>query len=65
MKAPSEHSCGDVNNLIIGSVLGVYATSNGKHGEQAFETYISNWKYQGIKQIRSQSDVEAVDEESS
>ncbi|KAI9148347.1 Non-reducing end alpha-L-arabinofuranosidase BoGH43A [Paramyrothecium foliicola] len=32
-----------------GVVVGVYATSNGKHGEQAFETYISNWVYKGTK----------------
>lgn len=42
-------------------MLGVYATSNGKHGEQAFETYISNWRYTGIQQLRSQEDVNAID----
>lgn len=42
-------------------MLGVYATSNGKHGEQAFETYISNWQYTGIQQLRSQKDVDGVD----
>ncbi|KAF4815444.1 Non-reducing end alpha-L-arabinofuranosidase BoGH43A [Colletotrichum tropicale] len=44
-----------------GVVLGVYATSNGKHGEQAFETYISNWRYTGLRQLRSQEDVEDAD----
>ncbi|PNH31833.1 hypothetical protein BJF96_g5109 [Verticillium dahliae] len=37
-------------------VLGVYATSNGKHGEQAFETHISNWRYRGLRQLRSDAD---------
>lgn len=45
-----------------GVVLGVYATSNGKHGEQAFETYISNWRYTGIQQLRSQKDVDVADQ---
>ncbi|KAG8165853.1 hypothetical protein KVR01_004405 [Diaporthe batatas] len=45
-----------------GVVLGVYATSNGKHGEQAFETYVSNWQYTGIQQLRSQEDVIGADE---
>ncbi|KAJ0352551.1 hypothetical protein COL154_012497 [Colletotrichum chrysophilum] len=44
-----------------GVVLGVYATSNGKHGEQAFETYISNWRYTGVRQLRSQEDVDDAD----
>ncbi|VUC29928.1 unnamed protein product [Clonostachys rosea] len=44
-----------------GAVVGVYATSNGKHGEKAFETYVSNWRYQGIRQLRSQEDVDEVD----
>ncbi|KAL9942319.1 hypothetical protein ACHAPS_002220 [Verticillium nonalfalfae] len=39
-----------------GLVLGVYATSNGKHGEQAFETYVSNWRYRGLRQFRSDAD---------
>lgn len=39
----------------------MYATSNGKHGEQAFETYVSDWRYQGIRQLRSQEDVDEVD----
>ena len=46
----------------VGVALGVYATTNGKHGEQAFETYVSNWRYEGIRQIRSQGDVDDVDE---
>lgn len=46
---------------MLGVALGVYATTNGKHGEQAFETYVSNWKYEGIQQIRSQKDVDEVD----
>ncbi|KAM0274387.1 hypothetical protein ACHAQH_007889 [Verticillium albo-atrum] len=41
-----------------GLVLGVYALSNGKHGEQAFETYILNWRYQGIRQLRSDTDAD-------
>ncbi|TQN69361.1 Non-reducing end alpha-L-arabinofuranosidase [Colletotrichum shisoi] len=44
-----------------GVAVGVYATSNGKHGEQAFETYISNWRYTGIRQLRSQEDVDDAD----
>ncbi|KAI1401582.1 beta-xylosidase [Hypoxylon fuscum] len=44
-----------------GVVLGVYATSNGKHGEKAFETYVSNWRYTGLKQFRSQEDVDNSD----
>ncbi|KAK1722676.1 beta-xylosidase [Colletotrichum acutatum] len=47
-----------------GSVVGVYATSNGKHGEQAFETYISNWRYSGTRQLRSQKDVDDADNSS-
>lgn len=50
--------------MILGSVVGVYATSNGKHGEQAFETYISNWRYRGIRQLRSQKDVDDADNSS-
>ncbi|KAI1379568.1 beta-xylosidase [Hypoxylon crocopeplum] len=44
-----------------GVVLGVYATSNGKHGERAFETYVSNWRYTGLQQFRSQEDVDSSD----
>lgn len=51
--------------MITGVALGVYATSNGKHGEQAFETYISNWRYTGIQQLRSQEDVDGVDRDGS
>ncbi|KAI2781054.1 beta-xylosidase [Daldinia loculata] len=43
-------------------VLGVYATSNGKHGERASETYVSNWQYMGLRQFRSQ-DVDDADRE--
>ncbi|KAF3061226.1 Non-reducing end alpha-L-arabinofuranosidase BoGH43A [Daldinia childiae] len=46
-----------------GLVLGVYATSNGKHGERAFETYVSNWQYTGLRQFRSQEDVDDADRE--
>ncbi|KAI0388028.1 beta-xylosidase [Hypomontagnella monticulosa] len=48
-----------------GTVLGVYATSNGKHGERAFETYVSNWRYTGLQQFRSQQDVDTADSKSS
>lgn len=34
-----------------GVVLGVYATSNGKYGEGAFNAYISRWRYTGLEQI--------------
>ena len=43
------------NNLIpyySGVVVGVYATSNGKYGEGAFETYVSRWRYTGLEQVR-------------
>ncbi|KAM5376440.1 hypothetical protein ACJZ2D_005494 [Fusarium nematophilum] len=53
----------DVVPYYSGVVLGVYATTNGKHGEQAFETYVSNWKYKGIRQFRSQEDVDEADGE--
>lgn len=39
-------------DLFQGAIVGAFATTNGKHGEQAFETYISNWKYRGLEQIR-------------
>ncbi|RSL93480.1 hypothetical protein CEP52_013244 [Fusarium oligoseptatum] len=51
----------DVVPYYSGAILGVYATTNGKHGEQAFETYISNWKYEGLRQFRSQEDVDEAD----
>ena len=35
-----------------GVVVGPYATSNGKWGEGAFETYISRWRYTGLEQVR-------------
>lgn len=35
-----------------GVVVGAYATSNGKFGEGAFETYISRWRYVGLEQVR-------------
>ncbi|KAI1386708.1 beta-xylosidase [Hypoxylon trugodes] len=44
-----------------GVVLGVYATTNGKYGENAFETYVSNWRYTGLKQFTSQEDVDGSD----
>ncbi|KAF5024467.1 hypothetical protein F66182_3407 [Fusarium sp. NRRL 66182] len=44
-----------------GVIVGTYATSNGKHGEQAFETYISNWTYKGIRQLKNQEDVDKID----
>ncbi|KAK5158417.1 hypothetical protein LTS14_003436 [Recurvomyces mirabilis] len=34
-----------------GVVVGAYATSNGRYGESAFETYISRWRYTGIEQV--------------
>ncbi|KAJ4345606.1 uncharacterized protein N0V89_011739 [Didymosphaeria variabile] len=34
-----------------GTTVGAYATSNGRYGEGAFETYISKWRYAGIKQV--------------
>jgi beta-xylosidase len=43
------------NNLIpyySGVVVGVYATSNGKYGEGAFETFVSRWRYTGLEQVR-------------
>lgn len=46
---------------MVGVIVGVYATTNGKHGEQAFETYISRWKYEGLRQLRSQDDVDQAD----
>ncbi|KAH7142862.1 glycosyl hydrolase [Dactylonectria estremocensis] len=51
----------DVVPYYSGVIVGVYATTNGKHGEQAFETYISRWKYQGLRQLRSQNDVDQAD----
>jgi hypothetical protein len=44
------------NHLIpyySGVVVGVYATSNGKYGEGAFEAYVSRWRYEGLEQFRS------------
>jgi len=35
-----------------GVVVGVYATSNGRYGEGAFETYVSRWRYTGVEQVR-------------
>ena len=35
-----------------GVVVGAYATSNGKFGEDAFETYISKWRYVGLGQVK-------------
>ncbi|KAK3114706.1 hypothetical protein LTR53_006717 [Teratosphaeriaceae sp. CCFEE 6253] len=35
-----------------GVVVGVYATSNGKFGERAFQTYVSRWRYVGLEQVR-------------
>ncbi|KAH8678806.1 beta-xylosidase [Tricladium varicosporioides] len=34
-----------------GALLGVYATTNGRTGE--FETYVLDWKYNGLKQVIS------------
>jgi beta-xylosidase len=34
-----------------GVVVGPYATSNGKFGECAFNTYISRWRYTGLEQV--------------
>lgn len=54
---------GDIaNTQCTGVILGVYATSNGKYGERAFETYISNWRYNGLEQFRSQEDVDRADD---
>ncbi|KAF4982483.1 hypothetical protein FZEAL_1908 [Fusarium zealandicum] len=44
-----------------GVMMGVYATTNGKHGERAFEAYISNWSYEGKRQFRDQTDVDKAD----
>ncbi|UPL04236.1 hypothetical protein LCI18_015170 [Fusarium solani-melongenae] len=51
----------DVVPYYSGAILGVYATTNGKHGEQAFETYITNWRYEGLRQFRGQEDVDEAD----
>jgi len=34
-----------------GVVVGAYATSNGRYGEGAFQTYISRWRYTGVEQV--------------
>ncbi|OAG00650.1 uncharacterized protein CC84DRAFT_1199472 [Paraphaeosphaeria sporulosa] len=34
-----------------GVVVGAYATSNGKFGEGTFKTYVSRWRYRGLKQF--------------
>ncbi|RYP73041.1 hypothetical protein DL770_007842 [Monosporascus sp. CRB-9-2] len=41
-----------------GLLLGVYATSNGKHEERAFETYVSDLNYTGTQRFRRQDDVD-------
>ncbi|PSN65212.1 beta-xylosidase [Corynespora cassiicola Philippines] len=42
-------------NLMVpiysGTTVGAYATSNGRHGEGAFEAFISKWRYNGIQQV--------------
>ncbi|KAF2793458.1 glycoside hydrolase family 43 protein, partial [Melanomma pulvis-pyrius CBS 109.77] len=37
--------------IYSGATVGVYATSNGRYGEGAFEVYVSKWRYTGIKQV--------------
>lgn len=34
-----------------GATIGAYATSNGRYGEGAFTSYVSKWRYTGIKQV--------------
>ncbi|KAH7309864.1 glycosyl hydrolase [Stachybotrys elegans] len=37
-----------------GTVVGAYATSNGRYGEGSFSTYVSRWRYTGLEQITEQ-----------
>ncbi|KAF2737242.1 xylosidase/arabinosidase [Polyplosphaeria fusca] len=42
--------------IFSGATVGAYATSSGRYGEGAFESYISRWKYTGIRQVIDQPD---------
>ncbi|RYP16827.1 hypothetical protein DL767_010123 [Monosporascus sp. MG133] len=48
----------EMESYYSGLLLGVYATSNGMHGERAFEGYVSNSNYTGTQRFRRQGDVD-------